>query len=137
MKKNLVLLLSLMLVMALAVSGCGKKGGKIAFVVDTGDDNTVTIRADNAVKDSGATAYIEVKEGEVLFLEKTLFDEGEIRIDFFTPGENENPVFTYNVNDSGQAELDFGEGKYDLAVTVVKDVSGLVKLSSRVPEFDD
>lgn len=126
-----------MLVMALAVSGCGKKGGKKAFVVDTGDDNTVTIKAENAVNGSEATAYIEVREGEVLFVEKTLFDEGEIRIDFFTPGENENPVFTYDVNDSGQAELDFGEGKYDLVVTVVKEVSGVVKLSSRAPEFDD
>ena len=137
MRKYMVLLLSFVLVMALAVSGCGNKGEKKVFGVDTGDDNTVSIKAENAVKDSEGTAGIEVREGEVLFVEKTLFDDGEIRIDFFTPGENENPVFTYNVNDSGQAELDFGEGKYDLVVTVVKEVSGVVKLSSRVPEFDD
>ena len=133
MKRYILILAVLILSASAVLYGCGKKeDARKEFGIETNEDNTVTITAENGAKGSSGTAYIEIKEGEAIILDNARFDDGSIRIEFFEPSDTDrlSPVVSYDVISSGKVEITCDPGKYDILATALSDVSGLFKISS-------
>ena len=77
MKKNLAILLSLCLLAAFVLCGCGEKP---VFGVSTNDDNSISVTADRGPKDSAGLGYLSVGENEQVVLEAHFQGDGKIEV---------------------------------------------------------
>ena len=63
MKKKLITLMALTLAFAMVLSGCGSKDDKdYSFTIDSTNDNTIEIKANDAEKKSGGIGYITARK---------------------------------------------------------------------------
>lgn len=109
--KKLPVILALLLVFALALSGCtsgqgGKTPAEPSFILDTGED-AITVTADSAQQGQGGVGFLTFGENE--YLSYQLDGEGEdevLRIVIFVNDQPDNPT-AYTDPDAEDCWLDF------------------------------
>lgn len=127
MKKLTLIIMALILVLALTACGSSKSS---ELKIDSNEDNTVTINADKASKESGGTANIEVGEGEKIAVTPFL-KEGKISVIFFEPDNYDEAVADVTAESSDETVIELDAGKYDIRVTVLEDAEGTVTVSTK------
>ena len=143
-----LLALILALAMVLALSACGSKpasGDSSAaqqepnFVLDNGEDGTITVTAKEAGEGSGGMGYLTMDEGQTMVVETALEGDSALRLQV-NPGEGthaENPpeadtsadyLLDETVSGSKTYTFDLDAGEYTVLVTAVGTTTGTARI---------
>ena len=134
MKKQYTLIAMLVIVSMLVFAGCSTSSS--LFGADSGDDNTVTLTAENAEDGSSATGSIVLEDGQELQGLPELSEEGTIRIDIYAgnlgPEDLESAEVLASMMLSGtQAQaVELEAGEYTLLAEGEGTVTGSAKLQA-------
>ena len=147
-----LLALILALAMVLALSACGGKpasgDGSAAqqepnFVLDNGEDGTITVTAKEAGEGSGGMGYLTMGEGQTMVVETALEGDSALRLQV-NPGEGthaENPpeadtsadyLLDETVSGSKTYTFDLDAGEYTVLVTAVGTTTGTARIYADV-----
>lgn len=110
----------------LALAGCGVKP---VFGVSTNEDNTISITAEKAVKDSVGLGYLTVGENETVVIEPSFEGGGELRIRMMAGllGADDfadEPTWEVSFSGTEPIEQEIAPGEYTVGVTVLEKVTG-------------
>lgn len=133
--KNMMKPLAVLLLVALLLAGCGKKP---VFGVSSGEDNTISVTAEKAVKGSGGIGYLTVGENQSVVVAANFDDNGKILVRVFAGllGSDEfgdEPVAEVTVSGHDTAEFTIDAGEYTLAVIAEDTLNGTAALSVKSP----
>lgn len=123
--------LAILLLAALLLAGCGKKP---VFNVSSGEDNTISVTAEKAVKGSGGIGYLTVGENESIVLAANFDGDGMLRVRVFagllgSDEFNEDFVSETTVSGHDTASFTIDAGEYTLAVFADTALNGTATLS--------
>ena len=126
----------------LMLTGCRSR--KPSLEVMPHDDNTITIKADNAGISGVGGAGITIVEGQQLVIDSAL-SKGSIQLKLFRDDESagvdasldeilhtdETPALDVTVTSTGKTEHPLQPGEYTLFVNVLEKTTGNITLSAK------
>lgn len=123
--------LAILLLIALLLAGCGEKS---VFGVSSEEDNTISVTAVKAGKDSRGIGYLTVGENESMVVAANFENGGKLRVRIFEGllGSEEfgdEPVAEATVSGQDTAEFTIEPGEYTLAVIADTALTGTAMLS--------
>ena len=133
MKKKIVP--GLLLLCVLLLAACGSS----LFNVSSTEDNSISITAENALKDSMGIGYLTVGEDQKVLVEPSLDDQGELRLRFMagllgSEDFPEEPSLEETISGTEPVEFELEPGEYTVGVTVAKKLTGTAVISVKDAE---
>ena len=126
MKKNLAILLSLCLLAAFVLCGCGEKP---VFGVSSNDDNSISVTAERGPKDSAGLGYLSVGENEQVVLEAHFQGDGKIEVQMRagvlgSESFSDEPSSITTIVGEGTESFTIEPGEYTVTVKALSKVTG-------------
>ena len=119
------ILIAAALLLAFLLAGCGTH----EFTVSSNEDNTISITAANAQKETGAIGYLTVQENDTVVLAPSFEKNGQTRVRFLagslgTDDFSETPVWEGTLTGTEAQTITLEPGEYTVGIIVARTTTG-------------
>ena len=132
MKKRFILLFTCVVMFVLITAGCSKS----VYNVSTNEDNTISVTAEKAAKESAGLGYLTVAENEKIVVEPNFEGKGQVQIRVFagllgSEDFPETPTIEETIGGTEALEFEAAPGEYTIGIVAVNTVTGNAVISAR------